>query len=458
MKRVLLLLFLMFFVIGCTKQIEEEPTKEVIPQDTPEVPKEVPKEATTATNTTEEKPEEKVLIETKTDWPTFHGNNARSGFSASKAPSKPNVLWKWVLGDFDKIGYDGSFDVNWPIIHGNKVFIAGENIFAFDLKTGKFLWTYQGGNNFYPRGLAAGNGKLFATVNNDDNLDTTSVGFVYALDESTGRFLWRYETEKGLSHSLPLFADNKLFVGDDSGNVYAISEGGSLIWKKYLGAKVIHSSPAFDNGVIFIGTEDNVGASANPSYLYALDAKTGEVKWKFKIDSVPGKLNLVHATPAISGGVVYFGAENGYFYALSSKDGSMIWKQKIASGSGELIGISAAAALGHGKVFIGTYEGKFLALDQKDGKTLWEYNFGKTNADSSPVLADNKVYFGASKGDFYCFNEATGKIVWKEKLGSPSAALADGILIVQNTLAEANMQLETPIFIAFSDEGKLSIS
>jgi len=36
-----------------------------------------------------------------------------------------------------KIGYDGNFEGNWPIIDDDKVFIAPEDIFALDLKTGK---------------------------------------------------------------------------------------------------------------------------------------------------------------------------------------------------------------------------------------------------------------------------------------------------------------------------------
>jgi len=473
MKKIILLFILTIFIIGCAEKQIEQPEKEQATetpqQETPqEVITETAEEQVNVSETTTQEgtpmpAEEKAPEETQTDWPTFHGDLARTGFSASKAPSKPNVLWKWVIGDFIKIGYDESFDENWPIIAGNNAFFAAGNIFAFELKTGKLVWRYSDEGNFYPRGLAAGDGKLFVSVNTDDDYESSNFnfppGFIYALDEKTGNFLWKYQTQKGIPYSLPLFADGKVFVGDNSGNVYAIgAANGGLIWKKYLeGAAVIHSSPAYDDGIIFIGTEDSIGASSKPSHLYALDAETGEVIWKFAIDVVGGKLNLVHSTPAILDDIVYFGAENGYFYALNSKDGSLVWKQKIASGSGEIIGTSAAAALGYGKVFIGTFEGKFLALDQADGKTVWEYTFGKTEADSSPVVADGKVYFGAGKGDFYSFDAATGKVIWKEKLGGLSAALADGILIVRNARIEDEPEPQTPVIIAFSDEGKLSL-
>ncbi len=459
MEKIILTLILLIFITGCTQQVSEEIVEEM-PQEEPEQPllpetlQKVPEEIV-------EEKEEKKAEETQTNWPTFHGDNARTGFSESNAPSKANVLWKWTFDDFRQIDYDGNFEGNWPIIDGNKVFIAPEDIFALDLKTGEKIWSYSGeGGRFFPRGLAAGSGKLFVSVNAGDNLDALPSGYVYALNENTGEFLWKYQTKKGVSHSLPLFADNKVFVGDDSGNIYALDLKGNLVWKKQLAAEVVHSSPAFKEGVIFVGTEGSQRSNTLPSYLYALKAKDGSELWKFQVDYIPGKLNLIHSTPAVLDDVVYVGSENGYFYAVSDQDGSLIWKQIIASGSGELIGVSSAAAVGYGKIFIGTYEGRFLALDQKDGKVVWEYNFGKANADSSPVLADNKVYFGVGEGGngyFYSFNAENGEVIWKEKLGGSSGTLANGILIVHNKLAEENLKPETPIIIAFSDEGKESL-
>src|SRR3989338_5705638 len=208
--------------------------------------------------TIQEETKEEIIEEPETSWPTFHGNSARTGFSESKAPSKPNVLLRWALDDFMKINYGGNFEGNWPIIDDGRVFIAPEGIFALDLNTGKKVWSYaEKGRSFFPRGLAAGNSKIFISVNAGDNLRNLPPGYVYALDENTGKFLWKYQTQKGISHSLPLFADNNVFIGDDSGSIYALNaDDRNLIWKKSMEyAEVVKTSPAFDNGVIFVGTE-----------------------------------------------------------------------------------------------------------------------------------------------------------------------------------------------------------
>ena len=365
--------------------------------------------------------------EPKTSWPTFHGNPARTGFSDSTAPTNPTQLWSFSSG----------FPSRQAIVDDGVVFVSSSGVFSLGLETGKELWAYSDEEpKFYANGLAAGDGRIFVTVNDQEDSGDMAEGFVYALASNTGEFLWKYQAAAPIPYSLPLLAENKVFVGDDSGYLYALhAETGKLAWKTYLeDAEVIHSSPAFDGSLIFVGTEGTGRSNAKPSYMYAIDPGTGGIAWRFQVDYVPNKLNLVHAAPAVQDGVVYFGCENGYFYALSSKDGELIWKKKIASGSDKLVGVSGAAGLGYGKVFIGTWSGKFFALDQKDGSVLWEQSITGQGADCSALVADEKVYFAANEGNFYCFDQGTGSIVWEQEFGGSSPALASGVLLVPDAL------------------------
>lgn len=380
-------------------------------------------------------------------WPTFHGNPARTGFSDSPAPAKPNVLWQLTVGG------------SWPVVFGEKVFAADDKVFALSLSKGEILWQYKDQNNpdFFPHGLAAlrqAQGKLFVTVNDTDNLQTMKTGRVYALDAETGRFLWKTKIAKDPSHSLPLVAEGKVFVGDDSGTLNALdAESGKILWQKKLVADgEIHSSPAYAQGLIFIGTEGDARytpSPKNPSSLFALNPSDGKVIWQFPIDYASDRVNLIHATPAVSDGVLYFGSENGWFYALNASDGGLIWKKELATGR-DMVGTSAAAGLGYDKVFVSLWSGKFLALNQKTGETVWEFSYEGKGTDSSPVVADNKVCLGAHEGNFYCLDAESGQVLWKEKLGGPSAALAEGILVVPDALANG--------LVAFAEEGQAAPS
>jgi outer membrane protein assembly factor BamB len=395
-------------------------------------------------------------------WPTFHGDAARTGFSDSPAPAEPRVLWQLAVGQLREFE-GGGFETNWPIIYQDKIFLAGIEVRALDLKSGKILWRYRDGTvPFFPHGLTAADGKVYVTVNDTDNLQTMKVGYVYALEVETGKFLWKTQITKDPSHSLPLVTEGKLFVGDDSGTLNALdAASGKILWqKKLVGEGEIHSSPAYANGLVFIGTEGDARYQENPrnpSSMFALNPTSGEIVWQFPIDYTPDRVNLIHATPAIANGVLYFGSENGWFYALNASTGNVIWKKELARGR-DMVGTSAAAGLGYGKVFVSLWSGKFLVLDQKSGETVWEFAYEGNGTDSSPVVADGKVFLGAHEGYFYCLEAETGEVLWQEKLGGPSAALANGILIVPNSLAGENTgDPETPVLVAFATEGQTSL-
>ena len=76
---------------------------------------------------------------------------------------------------------------------------------------------------------------------------------------------------------------------------------GALLWKFTAGSFVIES-PSVANGIVYAGSGDN--------NLYALDATTGAL---LSVYAAPGQ---IVSSPAIVNGAVYFGAGDGYLYAL----------------------------------------------------------------------------------------------------------------------------------------------
>jgi PQQ enzyme repeat len=62
------------------------------------------------------------------------------------------------------------------------------------------------------------------------------------------------------------------------------------------------SSPAISEETVYFGSDD--------SYLYAANALTGELRWKFKTGDV------VYSSPAISDATVFVGSHEGYLYAV----------------------------------------------------------------------------------------------------------------------------------------------
>ena len=167
----------------------------------------------------------------------------------------------------------------------------------------------------------------------------------------------------------------------------------------------ISASPAVVDGVIYTGSWDG--------YFYALDALSGRLKWKFRLDCQmtvvpipevcggpppgpdPRRFNtpggIVTASPAVSHGVVYF-AGGKTVYAVKASDGILLWKRVIcgrpeetdcASDTNDPTQVLSSPAVFDGKLFFGAdtggvtfgipYRGGFVALDAKTGNLIWRF-------------------------------------------------------------------------------------
>jgi len=96
--------------------------------------------------------------------------------------------------------------------------------------------------------------------------------------------------------------------------------------------------------------------------------KLNRVKWKFKTGGE------VVSSPAVVGGVVYVGSNDGRLYAIDEATGSLKWK--LATGAR----VSSSPAVADGVVFFGSYDGNFYALDAATGKVMWKFKNGASVA------------------------------------------------------------------------------
>ena len=95
------------------------------------------------------------------------------------------------------------------------------------------------------------------------------------------------------------------------------------------------------------GTQPTYAPCRSPQVVYALDVKTGELRWHSVLDG------RVEAT-AVAGprGVVYVGAYDGLLYALSGDDGSRIWTFKTT----QSIIVPVALAAGDSGLYVSSFD------------------------------------------------------------------------------------------------------
>jgi len=173
------------------------------------------------------------------DWPTFRANNACSAAVSAVVPAKPKLLWQ---SEPQSSTVPGLPRMSPPVTAGGLVFVGGADgiVRAFDAATGKTRWKARtGGAIRLPPTIWEGR----AFVGSGD-------GWVYAFEARTGRLLWRFRAAPA-ERLIPVY--------------------GTLMstWPVAAGVLV-------DNGVVYVAAGI---ANYDGTYLYALDARTGEVKW-----------------------------------------------------------------------------------------------------------------------------------------------------------------------------------
>jgi outer membrane protein assembly factor BamB len=168
----------------------------------------------------------------------------------------------------------------------------------------------------------------------------------------------------------------------------------SLRWSYTTGNFV--DSPAVAGGTVYIGSDDGK--------VYALDAATGDLRWTYTTGAA------VESSPAVAAGTVYIGSNDDRVYALNAATGHLRWTYKTGSY------VVSSPAVEGGTVYIGSFDGKVYALDAVTGRLRWTYTTGAAIY-SSPAAVGGTVYVGSYDGNVYALNAATGRPRWSYSTG-----------------------------------------
>ena len=302
------------------------------------------------------------------DWPMWRFDHNRSASTPEKLADKlylqwqiqytaRNPVWDDPLNQ-NLMQYDRLYE---PIVAGNKMFIGfndQDKVIALDLNSGKELW------HFFADGpvrmpLAANNGKIYFT--GDD-------GYCYCLNAESGDMLWK----KRLAPAGEKLLGNKRLIS---------------MWPAR-GGIVIKDNIIYTAASIFpmMGT-----------FIYALDAETGDVIWKNE-STGSNYILQPHRSPAfadiapqgsftISGDKLLVAGGRTVPAAFDLKTGEEKYFHLAASGKtgGSFICSNDAVYFNHYR------ERMTYMFDTKTGEIL------KEKAGEYPVVDGNIIYFSGKK-------------------------------------------------------------
>ena len=153
----------------------------------------------------------------------------------------------------------------------------------------------------------------------------------------------------------------------------------------------IRGSAVVGNGNVYFGCYDK--------HLYAVDATTGSLNWKFAT-----KGGIV-SKPLLAERQLLFGSEDGFVYSLEPATSKQLWTYQTSGA----VRSSGYAADGH--LFIGSDDGFLHVINIASGKQAWVHEVTDPIR-SSPAVLGNRVYFGSEAGDMLCLN-FRGQVAWK---------------------------------------------
>jgi outer membrane protein assembly factor BamB len=463
-------------------------------------------------------------------WPMFGGsvhrnlaNTVATGISDTwsiKKGKEKNIKWSAKLGTKALGG---------PVVAGGRIFvgtnrshdpkITGDKgvVMCFRESDGQFLWEavhdkLAGEEHAasQPYGIISSpcieSDRLYY-VNNRWEVVCADV----AGEGGKAKILWTLDMIKdlkvypgGLAGSLsicsPLIVEDLLFVVTANGTntegkvpapnapsfIALDKKSGKVVWEDHSpGDKIMDGQWSNPAAAQVRGTWQVIFPGGD-GWLYAFEAKTGKLLWKFDCnpkasDFQPGgrgTRNFPVATPVIWDNKLYLATGRappddcsgnvGHLWCIDitkepknkdkdlspvkdnfdpkaeiNKDSGLVWhfggrvlpKPEDNSREYYFTRTASTVAIHDGLVYAAEFNGFLNCLDAKTGKKYWEYDL-KASTWSSPFYVDGKVFMGTDDGNMFVFRSGKelkkpAKMDLEEALQSPPMAV-NGVLYISN--------------------------
>ena len=140
------------------------------------------------------------------------------------------------------------------------------------------------------------------------------------------------------------------------------------------------------------------------------------------------------STPLVIDGIMYFSTAWSVVYALNAVSGEVIWKfdpevPRVTQVKGCCGAVNRGVAYWNDKIFVGAYDGRLIALDAKTGEQVWSRNTLDGNRFQSasnsytitgaPRIASNNIVIGNGGGEYgvrgyvSAYDADSGQLSWR---------------------------------------------
>jgi outer membrane protein assembly factor BamB len=352
-----------------------------------------------------------VAAASAADWTLARGDASGTGRSAESLPDELKLLWEYPAGgagfegtpiiaegsvyladvdgrvfalDFEtgQLRWQRELDTGFiaaGAFHAGRFYIGDYDgkLHALNAADGSDLWQFETQGQI-DAGATFINGKL---------LITSEDGTLYCLEEETGKLVWKYETGDQLRCGASLAGDRTFLAGCDGRlHIVNVTEGKSVREPLPLEGPT-GSTPSVEGEVVYVPT--------HAGDLFAFNVRTGEQLWKVRDPKLAQEFqNAV----AVADGLVVASSRNRRVFALDAKTGEVRWDVVLRKRA------DSSPVIAGDKVVISATDGRLLLLDLKSGRELWMTEV-KGGFIASPAVAAGKLIVASDKGTVYCFGK-----------------------------------------------------
>jgi outer membrane protein assembly factor BamB/predicted phosphodiesterase len=339
----------------------------------------------------------------------IHGPNGATAWRAGDfvADTHPavRVAWRTLLGGSTK---------STPAVWGDQLLVGADDgcLYALGRADGAIRWKVQTGGDVLGAPIVlgeracvgSGDGKLYE---------------VSASGEVTRAF-----TADGPVYSSPLATAEAIIVATSTGTVQAISrETFAEVWRCEAPEYAVEDTLVVAGGTVYCGAWD--------TYVYALDAQTGAVRWRSPASGTREGGARQYYSPADCGPVVcgnrlHVADRKYHLSVMDTATGELVSSRQEVSG----VGLSEDGQ----SVYLRTTKAGLVKLDM-GGNEVWTAEVPLGTIAAAPVEGGGIVYSVSTLGMTSAVEAATGKVLWSFRTlpgfyAMADAAAQDGVVYV----------------------------
>ena len=307
-----------------------------------------------------------------------------------------------------------------------EILVDKENIYFFDdkgsiikfNKNSKLQWK----KNYYSKSDKKNNPILFLASEKNNLFTADTNANYYLLNKDNGNLKWKKKHSSSFNSQIKI-KDDKIFIVDMENTLRCFSiKNGKILWSAPTELTVVSSQKKqslvlVKNLVIFT---NSIGD------LTAVDSNNGEIIWQTPTQVLGGgqHITLRNSEIVSDGDTIFISNNNNEFFALDVRTGVIKWKQQINSEIRPVVVSNYIVTISN--------EGLLVIINKNDGNILRINNIlknikKKKRKEYYPVgfvISNNKIYLTTLNGRLFIINFSDASIhkvikLDKEKLQTP---------------------------------------